>query len=305
MRVLRHEHKLGELQDAVNWLRKLVEVPPNSRFPEYVKVWDAIATSSDLPSGGISEIAIQGVIDKFDPMKFRGAVHEAHELTFIHRSFLGDEAKLPRALLEKIVKGSYSELEESPTNPATAHPRNFLFELTVAARLKRGGIPVELSGDADVEFNFRNYRCFAECKRLFANSSFDANFRSATSQLKNRFRKFGLPKNRLGMRPLGLLFFSATKAANPTQSYLQTPSKEMANRIIDAEYEKMIMPSHARVLRSLHPCIAALVFYTHLQLRMHGDLASYMRWTIFPYHEPTTKIAKTGKAIFDKLRHFE
>lgn len=280
-------------------------MPKTSRFPVYVKVWKAIVEGADLPNGGVSTETIQRVIDEFGEVQFRGAVHEAHELTFIHRSYLGSENEIPLELLRKVVRGPFSEVEENAGSQGTSSPRNFLFELTVAARLKRDGIPVELSGDADIEFNFRTYRCFIECKRLSSASAFDSNFRNASRQLKNRFRKFGLPTNRLGIRPLGMLFFAVNKALNPGQSFLQTPSQQEANRLIDEGLREMIMSSASRIRHGLHPNISSLVFYTHIQLRLVADLASYMRWSVFPYHNSDSRFQRAGNAILRKLRNSE
>lgn len=301
MEVIRHSHKLAELEKAVAWLRTLTKVPEGSRFPVYLKIWAEIVDRSDLPNGGTSDDQIRDVITKYGENEYRGAIHEAFDLAFIHRAFRNCSQIIPISLLEKVVKGSFSEVEEVASKPETSQPRNFLFELTVAARFRSSGFSVVLTNDADIEFNFQNHRVFIECKRLFRSAGFDANFRKGSSQLEKRFSKFGLPTNLLGYRPLGILMFCITKVVNPTQSFLSVTYPNEANARLNEETLKMLRDNETRIKANLNPNTILLGFYTHIPLKLSEDFGSYIRWNFFPYHDSSHNFSNVATAIVTKL----
>ena len=132
--------------------------------------------SADLPDNGISSNQFYLLAEKYGDNSMRGAILETDELIDIYEAFLNDSNLIPSSLLEKIVSGKPSETEEESDKPATSQPRNFLFELTVAAKFKSLGFHVKLNEDADIVFGFRNYKVFVECKRIFGERNFESNF---------------------------------------------------------------------------------------------------------------------------------
>ena len=153
-----------------------------------------------------------------------GAVHEAVDLIHVYEAF-GKTNVVPKALLKKIVAGKESELQEERNRPISSQPRNFLFELCVAAMFAKKGFSVRVGEEADVTFNFKNHRAFVECKRVFSESGLERSITKAAKQLSCRFKSFGSPVNPLGQVPLGIAAFSIEKIVNPAQSYLKAPSR--------------------------------------------------------------------------------
>lgn len=287
--------------DAVTWLKSLVNVPQNSRFSLYSQVWREIRDSIDLPTGGTSTEQIERIQDTYGLSAYRGAVHEAYDLVSVHQGFRERPTAIPTALLEKIVRGDACELDEDRSRPVTANPRDHLFELTVAARFERSGFPVELNKDADVEFNFRMYRVFIECKRFAKAKSFEQHFRKASNQLAKRYKDFGLPKNRIGVKPVGISVLSLSRVTNPNQAFLKVQSKSQATATLEEEVLAILKDNEHHLIEKRHPNNVLLSFYTQVPLILNAEFGTYTRWNFRPLHAPPHKLSKLAAAIIEKL----
>ena len=99
------------------------------------------------------------------------------------------------------------------------HARNTMFELNLAARLRRAGVAVEIGGDADLDFTYNGLRWFGECKRPYKLENVVNNIGDACQQLGER-----LASSRLAAR--GLLAISISRPLTTKAPYLEFSSEE-------------------------------------------------------------------------------
>jgi len=142
---------------------------------------------------------------------------------------------------------------------------------------------------------------FIECKRISKPESFDTNFRKGSKQLTTRYEKCGLPRNVLGLRPLGILLFNATKAVNPHQSFLKVSTPMEADSILNDSIFRIMTNNAERIRSKIHSNTVLWGSNTHIPLILSRDFGSYIRWKFFPYHDSTHKFSKVRTAIISKL----
>ena len=301
MRYLTYVEKTEKFSSALSWISGLAKVSISSRFYTYQKIWKELIASADLPNGGISPEQFRRFAEKFGEKSLRGAILETDELIDIYEAFHNDSSVIPSSILEKVVNGRVSETEEESDKPVTAQPRNFLFELTVAAKFKSLGFHIKLNEDADVVFNFRNYKVFIECKRLFGENSFESNFRKVCDQLTKRYEQFGLPKNLLGIRPVGFYFFSLTKVFNQEQLFLFASSGKAAVSEIDNTISELMKKHIQLIMRKNHLNTIGTGFYVRVPVVLPTGTGALNRWKFFSHPEQSEKLQKISEQIGQKF----
>lgn len=303
MRFVKIAAKVENYSNALIWLAELTQVNSSSRFYDYLKILNEIVDSSDLPNGGTSENQMDKIIEKYGENAVRGATLETDELIEIHNAFRNEPNIIPKLLLDKIVVGKLSEAEEEADKPNSANPRNTLFELTVAARVQSSGLYSKLNEDADVVFNFRNYKVFIECKRFFGEKNFESHVRKSNEQLIERYKKFGLPKNSLGICPIGFPLFSLTKVLNSEQLFLRANSIEEATLMLSDKVTELVKKNRQLIMRKSHSNTIATGFYFRLPVMLPSGFGNMSWWKFFQhYQHPQHKFYKVFDQISQKLK---
>lgn len=192
------------------------------------------------------------------------AVEQAAEMGFIHleavefvdiwAAFRGaEDDKLIQRLKKALGGDSRLSKESSDRNVA----RNTMFELALAARLRRGGVAVEF-GEPDLVVSFPEGQYVIECKRPFRDSSVRANIKDAAHQLRENLQ----PAQH------GVIAVSLSRVINPGNALLGV---EIANRdAVGAVYGDLLVDLNDRCWRLISelastefsPGIAALMFET-------------------------------------------
>jgi hypothetical protein len=302
MKFVRTDERLENFSNALTWLTDLTQVNASSRFYVYQKILKEIVDSSDLPNGGTSENQMDKIIEKYGENAVRGATLETDELIEIHNAFRNQPNIIPKSVLDKIVSGKPSEVEEDVTKSKSSEPRNILFELTVAATIQSSGLYVKLNDDADVTFNFRTNKVFFECKRFFREKNFESNLRIANEQLLNRYQRFGLPKDLRGISPIGFTCFSLTKMFNPKQLFLQTDSDYDVRLKIDAVLNELVIKHSELIRRKTHKNTVGMLFYTRVPIILPSGFGVMNSWKIFPLQLDSPKFHKICEDIGLKLK---
>ena len=135
--------------------------------------------------------------------------------------------------------------EDAQSNEA----RNTMFELNLAARLHRAGLPVDIGGDADLEFACDGVRWFGECKRPYKVDTIESNIGEACRQLGER-----LSSSRLAAR--GLLAISLSRPLTTKATYLEYAGEAQLKQALEEHVGFMVELMKKRMLE-LDQCRAA------------------------------------------------
>lgn len=297
---IRNSDLLAKCKAAVEWLHEETGMSKGTRYDTYLKIWEEIIERSDLPNGGTSDQQIILIQQKFGLEGYRGAVHEVTDLIQIHEAFHHGN-RIPPSLLKKIVAGKDSEIEEDRDKPHSSQPRNYLFELSVAATFKTHGFSVKVGEDADVIFNFQNHRVFVECKRLFSEESFERNIVKASSQLLYRYQSFGLPVNIIGQIPIGIGVYSVSKIINPSQDYLKAESRTAAIGHLDKEIYRLWKRRESLIKSKNHENTILTGFYVRTPLILPQGFGTLRRWKFFSHHANSHRLSNISGQIINKL----
>jgi len=300
---IRHTDIVKKSRAAVEWLQSHAGIKGTSRYCRYLKVWEEIVNSADLPNGGTSDIQVERIQNKYGLLTFRGAVHEIADLVHVHEAFLNQE--VPPALLRKVNQGRDCEIEEVGEKPKTSSPRNFLFQLTTATTFKTNGFSVKLDSEADVVSDYENHRIFIECKRLFSERSLERNITKAADQLDKRFNKFGFPVNCVGQIPVGMIALSVTKLINPNQDYLKAPSMLEAARLMNQEIDRLWLRRRSLILEKCSPNVIATGFFVRIPIMVPGGFGSFRRWKFFAHPSYEDNFSNIAKRILLQLKSTE
>lgn len=304
MKMISYNKKTESLNNSIEWLSKLTDVPLSSRFPKYQKIWNEIVELSDLPNGGVSQKQMLKIIDTYGEDEVRGAILETDEIVEIHNTFSNSTNSIPPLILNKIIKGRFSETQEESAKSDSLEPRNILFELTLAAKFQSAGFQVKFNdNDADLTFNFRTYKVFIECKRFFNEKNFESNFRKANEQLLKRYQIHRLPKNSMGIVPIGLTCFSLTKVINRKQLFLKANSSFDAKLKIDETIDKIVLKKSELIKRKTHANTIGILFYARVPVILPTGIGAMSRWKIFPLQLNVPKLNKICEDIFLKLKN--
>ncbi len=204
----------------------------NTRFNAYRTRLDELERSRQQYGDGA---ALEGFLAEIELNAV--ALTESQELMAVVaflRTVALDRAKKK---LQIVLKGPDLPADE---NENSNYARNTMFELNLAARLRRAGVAVEIGGDADLDFTYNGLRWFGECKRPYKLESITNNIGDACQQLGQR-----LASSRLAAR--GLLAISISRPLTTKAPYLEFSNevelrlalKERVGRITQIMQEQM------------------------------------------------------------------
>jgi hypothetical protein len=144
------------------------------------------------------------------------ALSESKELTSVVTFLRSVPPDRARKKLQIVLKGPELPADEDPNS---SHARNTMFELNLAARIRRARLEVEIGGTADLDFTCSGLRWLGECKRPYKLASVESNIGEACRQLGER-----LSATPLAAR--GLLAISISRPLTIKAPYLEFASEE-------------------------------------------------------------------------------
>lgn len=144
------------LEDLCTRLKAAGYRVSSSRLDAYRKTF---ATNELL----IRENRVSELLSKIPFPTFLNDFHESNEILEACNEFSDFDTPGLRDRLERVLSGTGELREETPN---TGEPRNLLFELVIAAILKRSGFQAHLDRTEDVFFELARIPCFVECKRV-------------------------------------------------------------------------------------------------------------------------------------------
>ncbi|WP_224214394.1 hypothetical protein [Vibrio metschnikovii] len=214
-----YEHKFEELlalyEDVCNWFDELGFSYTRNRYGVYKKHLEnflIMAEEKALPK------------EKKDLLTFKtgfdSAYIEVHEIIRVYNGLKDIEANEFLDQIKKVTSGREIRQKEGDDQA-----RDFLFELSIAARFIKAGYSVSLTGVCDVVVDLgANGTLFVECKRIKSQSKIAANVKKANKQLTKRIKAAKTSKVR------GLVAINVTDLL-PYTLYLQPDSPQSATYI--------------------------------------------------------------------------
>ncbi|MEW5911460.1 MAG: hypothetical protein AB1814_02830 [Thermodesulfobacteriota bacterium] len=169
--------QLEKLKETEKWLQGIGIVTSGSRFQEILKIVEAVVEHYNR--GRIADLET-----KYGSQTVWAALLDSLAFIDIHEEFRYLKShERPISKLRSILEGPLHSWEESP-DKNNIQPRNTLFELEVAARLKKSGL--QITGFDDVDFIFQHATINVQCKRVHSPKQVKANIDKASEQFRKR-----------------------------------------------------------------------------------------------------------------------
>lgn len=196
MRVEHPSEKLSELGGLRQWLDdQEIEVAAN-RLGRYIKLYERYSAVRK-----VSELSHE----EYDEFIF--VVREVDELLWVWKGIRRMPAVGVQGKLQEVLGGAPISRDDSQQSKA----RNSLVELRTASYFMQYGLPVDVSGDADVVVDLGNRGVlFCECKRPLSRKKVHDNLKKAVKQLERRFAGAGRPS-------YGIVVLDVGRIVNPHQ----------------------------------------------------------------------------------------
>jgi hypothetical protein len=185
MQVTTFAELASELQHVDEWLCDL-GFRKHDRLREVMRIVEDAAA-------GIARARVTGEpakIGRSDTYHF--GVSEAAELADVWRAFRDAQRETIRPILQRALQGPARSRDE---RKETAHARNSMFELALAAEWKLLGGKVHI-GEPDITLSSREAEFAIECKRPFGEHSIRSNVKGAAEQLEGKLDR---DESRLGV----------------------------------------------------------------------------------------------------------
>jgi len=180
MATYHYEHEVDSVfnmyGEVCEWFSELGFTYSKTRYGIYKKYFNNF----------ISAAKNEEVVDDFLEFKksFDNAYIEANEIIRIHRNLKEMNSSEFIDQIKKIVSG-----QEFRANSNDDQARDFLFELSVAARFIKAGYKVNLTGICDVVVDLGlEGSLFVECKRIKSNKRLADNVKKANKQIVKRLK---------------------------------------------------------------------------------------------------------------------
>jgi hypothetical protein len=254
---------------------------------------DTFATNELL----IRENRIAELEAKISFPTFLNDFHESNEILEVCNEF--PDLKTPglRHRLKKVLLGTEELSQETPDTGAA---RNFLFELVMAATLKRARFQVRLDQMEDVSFEVADgIPCFAECKRVHSQGKLGDRIRQAAAQIRRRCDESSNP------RACGIVAVDISKLLNPGGDHLfDAPSRDE----LSLEAERMLESYRVLHIRTLEAVDERCVLGVYVYARLPGAVRQPVGlWTareaiFIILHQPSSKSGKLAFRFFNKIK---
>jgi hypothetical protein len=150
-------------------------------------------------------------------------ITEALEFSDIYVAFRNEAPEVLGPKLQRALKGPFRPRDETQRN---AEGRNTMYELSLAADLKRQGIEVVV-GDPDITVSLAGTNFLIECKRPSAEHSIRANVRGAAGQLGGKLDRKDHEEAH------GIIAISLSRILNPGTKIFVAPSEADKEKLGD------------------------------------------------------------------------
>lgn len=266
------EALLVAFKAACDWLTDVGVPSKVTRYGKYEKVFAEFFSSVGRHVSHANMVQRKAA--------FENAYLEANELVRLH----SDLASLnSEEFIQQI--GFVASGQEFRATAENDQARDFLFELSTAARFLRVGFPVSLSSISDIVVKLENgAELHVECKRLKSQKRVDKNLRKAISQLQERIQR--APSGSFAMSALDF-----TDLIPPRPDYVLSSVDEGVPR--HAARLKTTLKNHRKAFAQVRAemwntgtlCQASGVYYA-IDKSLGGDGMVYARHTTYAeYHD--------------------
>lgn len=162
---------LKQFQEAIEWLQEHKLNAVASRYGRYLDYIDSFYSAEDPTNADGRE--------KFELLT--KSLQECLELVLVKNTFHDEKSSGFKSTLSKVVSGD-DHLEHAQAS----EPRNFMFELLVAARFKQAGYTIDFDSNTDIIARKNEQTFYIECKRIVSERGYEANLKKAYEQLQKR-----------------------------------------------------------------------------------------------------------------------
>lgn len=195
-----------DADDIVEWFRTFDLNVHNSRIERYAKLVHEIAAKIRTSSPeGLSADSINHI----------KTLYEYGELAVIYRAFKSNPPAGLNYILEKVVSGPFSYVDETSQNSSA---RNFAFEANLGSRLDLAMLPVSFVHTGDVKSEFENVAVYFQCKRLTSSKQARKRVSAACKQIKRDIQ------NHSGSSVFGFVGLDITKVCDENELLLSDDS---------------------------------------------------------------------------------
>ena len=169
---------------------------------------------------------------------------------------------IPFSKLKKVIGGVFlTKNEDAVTNEA----RNILFELELAAMLKKRGL--KITGFDDVEFQLGDAHCRIQCKRPMTSRAVSRNIDEALKQLQAGFTDES-DKN------VGIIALSIDKILDVSTRIIKTKNDKSLEKFIEKEMVGFCDRFSEYWARIVDPRVVAVIVVLKYVVEMEGRLST-------------------------------
>jgi hypothetical protein len=217
-----------KLDEACDWLTNIGINYSTTRVGRYRRIFAALAQYQGATIGEFFK--------KYKLTDFVNAAHETDQIVRVYEGLHHSKDPDLTARLKAAVRGH--DLFVLDTEDRSG--RDFMFELTVAAKFARHGYKINFGASADVDVVVDGVPLFVECKRPKSKGSVQRNIKKGLKQLVDRYDASPAPE-----AARGIVALSVGKVLNPNLGLLEgiTP-KEVSE--LAARHNDLILYKHQK-----------------------------------------------------------
>lgn len=253
----------------LNWMEELGVNFLHSRYIRYMIYYnDFFSSNYNLPDNcllNLTEVP-RDMQEKYEKMKL--AMKECTDIWIIYKTFHMERSEGFIERLQKIIKGA-DFTSETKDNDSS---RDFLYELMIAAKLKKNGFGINFDTVTDIIAEKNDILYFIECKRIKSLKKFEENYKKAGKQIEREKKD----------NSYGLIFidiYNMIKEDIPQKEYL---SHEEINNSMNTIFRNF-SSQNANIIKRLNErfkdaslgiCLSAKHIY-ELACPINGDSFQY------------------------------
>jgi hypothetical protein len=213
MEVLAYKELLSEMDSAIEWLKQL-GISKVNRIRQYHANLALIVEADE--AGSLDRLREKMGLEKLREVLWTWV--DSFEFVDVFKSLKDMEPAEVLPVLTRAIGGPADAYAEMAKNSSNA-PRNFMFELVLAARMARAGLKPQVQ-EPDVFVHMDEWRLLIQCKRPMSISGIQGNIVSAGRQLRRDL------DNDRDRNLIGVVALSVSKVFNPGDKILEVPHRE-------------------------------------------------------------------------------
>ncbi|MCS6241373.1 hypothetical protein [Shewanella baltica] len=248
-----HYEMVCELNNALTWLDNILGIrSKNTRIDKYHKL---LSTADSLNS---NEDYKDYILTK----------KEVDEFLLIYTAFKNEPKENILKQVKFSVSGAYYRQD---SNPEKAEPsRDYLLELSVAARLKLSGIEVQTNNICDVVAKYHEKYIYIECKRVRGKNKLLQRVKEASNQISKRI---GLKK----LNAFGYIMIDVTDLLSVGKNIDEYKSFEHMKTYPIARLKEFSEKYNHDISKLVGKKICGIIFYAHFLgvINLDGKLQPY------------------------------